>query len=206
MRRHENEHTNRMRNRLRKELERTQNPEVVRGILERSMYGKLFRAADGAGKGGRNTHGIGPGKSFAWLITDRYGNLNDTFFELLADAAARTVDKEYGVGTGVDEDEKAAKTAAVKGRLTRQLAGGVIKARARYYRLRLERACTLARSHCHAVLEAAPIEPGLLGGATSLHASSSAFDGPADDGGARGAALDPADLDTYGDDADMFFF
>ena len=54
---------------------------------------------------------------------------NNTFRELLADAAARTVDKEYGVGTGVDEDEKVAKMAVVKSRLTRQLAGGVIKAR-----------------------------------------------------------------------------
>ena len=113
------------------------------------------------------------------------------------DAAARTVDEEYGVGTGVDEGEKAAKMAVVKSRLTRQLASGVIKARARYYRLRLERACTLARSRLLA-LEAAPIEPGLLGDTTMHHASSSAFDNPADDDGAYGAHPELGDPDMHG--------
>ena len=183
MRRREREHSNRMRTRVRKEvLERTRNPELVRGIIERSMYGKIFRANDDNGKNEGDKCTIGTGKSFAWLITDQYGNLNDTYFELLADAAARIVDKEYGVGTGVDEDEKAAKMSAVKARLTRQLTGGITKAAARFYRLRLERACTLASSRHNAALEAEPIDPRLLGGATLLHAGSNAFDDPTDNG------------------------
>jgi hypothetical protein len=220
MRRREREHSNRMRTRVRKEvLERTQDPELVRAILERSMYGKIFRAKDDAAKNGGNKCNIGAGKSFAWLITDQYGGFNDTYFELLADAAARIVDKEYGVGTGVDEDEKAAKISAVKTRLTRQLTGGIIKAAARFYRLRLERACTLASSPHNAALEAEPIDPGLLGGASLLHADPIAFDGPADDASVvnadtRTAVRDgpflngngpgSATMDMYDDDIDTF--
>ena len=47
MRRREREHSNRMRTRVRKEvLEHAQDPELVRAILEGSMYGKIFRAED----------------------------------------------------------------------------------------------------------------------------------------------------------------
>ena len=184
------------------------------------MYGKIFRAKDDAAKNGGNKCNIGAGKSFAWLITDQYGGFNDTYFELLADAAARIVDKEYGVGTGVDEDEKAAKISAVKKRLTRQLTGGIIKARARFYRLRLERACTLASRPRNAALEAEPIDPGLLGGASLLHAGSAAFDDPADYGsdvnaGTHAATRDgpfpgednlgAATTDMYDDTFDMLY-
>ena len=90
----------------------------------------------------------------------RVCDLNDTYFELLTDAATRIAGKEYGVGTGVEEGEKAAKITAVKNWLTRQLIGGIIKARGRYYRLRLMRACTLVCSRHNAALEAEPIDPG----------------------------------------------
>ena len=91
--------------------------------------------------------------------------------------------------------------AVVKSQLTRQLASGVIKARARYYRLRLERACTLARSQLLAS-EAAPIEPGLLGDTIMHHAGSSAFDNPADDDGAYCAHPELGGPDMHGDDTD----
>ena len=119
----------------------------------------------------------------------------------------------------MDEDEKAAKISAVKKRLTRQLTGGIIKAAARFYRLRLERACTLASSPHNAALEAEPIDPGLLGGASLLHADSIAFDGPAGDesdvnADARTATRDgpllngdnpgSATMDMYDDDIETF--
>ena len=56
----------RMRNRLRKQvLERTQNPGLVSDIIQRSMYGKIFRASDDTGKNAGNKCTIGAGKSFA---------------------------------------------------------------------------------------------------------------------------------------------